>query len=116
YIAKATDRPVKFMIPKDQELAHITIKQENMTKFKVGAKKDGRIVALTHEIYISNGDQEAVGHASGEISKNQTELYTTKVPSWKSTSYSYKRNAIKAGTSRSYTQQYVKRSWETVID
>ena len=116
YIAKATARPVKLMLPKDQELAHITIKPENMTKFKVGAKKDGRIVALTHEIYISNGDQEAVGHASGEISKNQTELYTTKVPNWKSTWYSYKSNAIKAGICRSYTQQEVKWSWENMID
>src|SRR5437667_6514133 len=115
-MAKATARPVKLMLPKDQELAHITIKPENMTKFKVGAKKDGRIVALTHEIYSSNGDQEAVGHASGEISKNQTELYTTKVPNWKSTWYSYKSNAIKAGICRSYTQQEVKWSWENMID
>ena len=34
------------MLPKDQELAHIQIKPENITKFKIGAKKDGRIVAL----------------------------------------------------------------------
>src|SRR5207244_11391622 len=63
YMAKATARPVKLMLPKDQELAHITIKPENMTKFKVGAKKDGRNVALTHEIHIANGRHEDVDNA-----------------------------------------------------
>src|SRR5438132_13856555 len=53
--AKVTRRPVKLMLPKDQELAHITIKPENLTKLKFGAKKDARLGALTHEIYSSTG-------------------------------------------------------------
>src|SRR5438128_5858987 len=39
YIAKMTGRPVKIMLPKDQELAQLLIKPETITKFKVGAKR-----------------------------------------------------------------------------
>ena len=52
------------MLTKDQEFAFISIKPETITKFKVGAKKDGRIVALVHEIHISVGAQNAAGHSS----------------------------------------------------
>ena len=116
YIAKLTGRPVRLMLHKDQELAHINIKPENLSKFKVGAKKDGRIVALLHEIYISGGDIEGGGHAVLEISKNNHELYTTKVPHWKSAWYNYRTNVIKAGPVRSYTQQEVKWAWENMMD
>ena len=116
YIAKQTGKPVKAMLPKDQELALITVKPENIVKFKVGAMKDGRMVALHHEIHLSMGDQEGAGHATGEISKNATELHTTKVPNWRSLWYAYKTNTIRAGICRSYTQQEVKWSWENMID
>jgi hypothetical protein len=56
---------------------------ETLTKFKVGAMKDERIVALYHEIHISVGSEDADGHSSSELSKNQQQLYTTKVPHWK---------------------------------
>jgi CO/xanthine dehydrogenase Mo-binding subunit len=78
--------------------------------------KDGRMVAIHHEIHLSMGDQDAAGHSSVEISKNATELYTTKVPNWRSLWYSYKTNTIRAGICRSYTQQEVKWSWENMID
>ena len=50
HLAKVTGRPVKMMMPKDQELAQLDIKPETITKFKVGATKDGRIIALAHEV------------------------------------------------------------------
>jgi len=115
-IAKATGRPVRLMLHKDQELAHINIKPENLAKFKVGAKKDGRIVSLLHEVHISGGDIEGGGHAVLEISKNNHELYTTKVPHWKSAWYNYRTNVIRAGPVRSYTQQEVKWAWENMMD
>jgi xanthine dehydrogenase YagR molybdenum-binding subunit len=62
YIAKMAGRPVKVMLTKDEELAYISIKPETITKFKVGAMKDGRIVALYHEIHISVGSEDADGH------------------------------------------------------
>ena len=65
HLAKVTGRPVKVMLPKDQELAQLQIKPETMTKFQVGAKKDGRIVALDHEVYVSVGDLEFGVHAAG---------------------------------------------------
>ncbi len=116
FIAKQAGRPVKLMLPKDQELAHITVKPENIAKFKVGAKKDGQIVAIQHEMHLSNGDVEGPGHAALEISQNALELYTTKVPNWKTTWYNYKTSTIRAGICRSYTQQEVKWSWENMID
>jgi len=118
YIAKMTGRPVKLMLPKQQELAYLTVKPENLTKFKVGAKKDGRIVALVHEIWMNCGDGEggAGSGANSEISKNATELYTSMVPHWKSQWWSYKSNSIRLGAVRSNTQQEVKWAWENMID
>jgi CO/xanthine dehydrogenase Mo-binding subunit/aerobic-type carbon monoxide dehydrogenase small subunit (CoxS/CutS family) len=117
HIAKLTGRPVKTMLPKDQELAQLLIKPETLTRFKVGAKKDGTIVALQHEIILSVGDVESGYHASGPgNATNQLELYTSHVPNWKSTWTVYKTNAPRPGPSRSYIQQETKWSWEAMID
>ncbi len=64
HLAKVTGRPVKIMLPKDQELAQLQIKPETITNFKVGATKDGRIIAIEHTVYVSVGDLEIGGHAS----------------------------------------------------
>ena len=63
HLAKVTGRPVKVMLPKDQELAQLVIKPETITKFKVGAKKDGRIIAIEHNVYVSVGELEFGVHA-----------------------------------------------------
>jgi len=117
YLAKVTGRPVKVMLPKDQELAQLQIKPETVTKFKVGAKKDGRITAIEHEVYVSVGDLEFGGHASSPGSAtNQMELYTSTVPHWKSLWCAYRTNAPRPGPSRSYYQQETKWSWESMMD
>ena len=117
HLAKVTGRPVKVMLPKDQELAQLQIKPETVTKFKVGAKKDGRIVALEHEVYVSVGDLEAGGHASTPgNAANQLELYTSEVPNWRSLWCAYRTNAPRPGPSRSYYQQETKWSWENMMD
>jgi CO/xanthine dehydrogenase Mo-binding subunit len=116
-MAKITGRPVKLMLPKDQELAHIQIKPETLTKFKVGAKKDGRITAILHEVFVSVGPNETSGHAASPgHAANQTEIYTAEVPHFKSLWYAYKTNAIRTGASRSYFQQEAKWAWENMID
>jgi CO/xanthine dehydrogenase Mo-binding subunit/aerobic-type carbon monoxide dehydrogenase small subunit (CoxS/CutS family) len=116
HIAKMAGRPVKIMLNKDQEFSYISIKPETITKFKVGAKKDGRIVALVHEIHISAGAQESAAHATTEVAKNNQELYTADVPHWKSIWYCYKTNAMVTNPVRSYTQQEIKWAWENMID
>src|SRR5579863_7384159 len=117
HLAKITGRPVKIMLPKDQELAQLQIKPETITKFKVGAKKDGRIVALDHEVFVSVGDLDFGVHADGPgNAANQTELYTAKVPHWRSTWCAYRTNAPRPGPSRSHIQQETKWSWENMID
>ena len=117
HIAKITGRPVKVMLPKDQELAQLRIKPETITKFKVGLKRDGRIVALEHQVYVSVGDLESGGHASSPgNAANQFELYTSKVPHWRSLWSAYRTNAPRPGPSRSYYQQETKWSWEIMMD
>jgi CO/xanthine dehydrogenase Mo-binding subunit len=117
HLAKVTGRPVKIMLPKDQELSLLLIKPETLTRFKVGAMKDGRIVALQHEIFLSVGDVETGYHASGPgNATNQLELYTSRVPNWRSTWSAYKTNAPRPGPSRSYIQQETKWSWEQMMD
>jgi xanthine dehydrogenase YagR molybdenum-binding subunit len=117
HLAKVTGRPVKVMLPKDQELAQLQIKPETITKFRVGAKKDGTIIALDHEVYVSIGDLDFGVHADGPgNAANQTELYTAKVPHWRSTWCAYRTNAPRPGPSRSHIQQETKWSWENMID
>ena len=117
HLAKVTGRPVKMMLPKDQELAQLQIKPETITKFKVGATKDGRIVALEHEVSVSVGDLEFGGHASGPgNAANQLELYTSPVPHWRSLWCAYRTNAPRPGPSRSFIQQETKWSWENMMD
>jgi len=117
HLAKVTGRPVKVMLPKDQELAQLRIKPETITKFKVGAKKDGRITAIHHEVYVSVGDLEGGGHAAGPGNAfNQLELYTSLVPNWRSLWCAYRTNAPRPGPSRSYLQQETKWSWESMMD
>ena len=117
HLAKVTGRPVKVMLPKDQELAQLQIKPETITKFKVGARKDGRITAIEHEVYVSVGDLESGGHASAPgNATNQLELYTSLVPNWRSIWCAYRTNAPRPGPSRSYYQQETKWSWESMMD
>jgi len=117
YLAKVTGRPVKIMLPKDQELAQLQIKPETITKFRVGAKKGGRITAIEHEVFVSVGDLESGGHASSPgNAQNQFELYTSQVPNWRSLWSSYRTNAPRPGPSRSYFQQETKWSWENMMD
>lgn len=117
HLARVTGRPVKIMLPKDQELAQLQIKPETITKFKIGAKKNGRITAINHEVYVSAGDLEFGNQASGPgSSTNQMELYTSTVPHWRSIWCAYKTNAPRPGPSRSYYQQETKWSWESMMD
>ena len=117
HVAKVTGRPVKVMLPKDQELAQLQIKPETITNFRVGAKKDGRIVALSHEVFVSIGDLDAGVHADGPGNAyNQFELYTGKVPNVRSTWCAYRTNTQRPGPSRSHIQQESKWSWENMMD
>jgi CO/xanthine dehydrogenase Mo-binding subunit/aerobic-type carbon monoxide dehydrogenase small subunit (CoxS/CutS family) len=117
HLAKVTRRPVKIMLPKDQELAQLQIKPETITKFKVGATKDGHITAIEHTVYVSVGDLEIGGHASNPgNATNQLELYTSLVPHWRSLWCAYRTNAPRPGPSRSYFQQETKWSWENMMD
>ena len=117
HIARITGKPVKVMLPKDQELAQLQIKPETVTRFKVGARRDGHIVALQHDVQVSVGDLEIGGHAAGPgNAANQLELYTSTVPAWKSTWSAYRSNAPRPGPSRSYLQQETKWSWESMMD
>ena len=117
HAAKVTGRPVKVMLPKDQELAQLQIKPETITNFRVGAKKAGRIVALSHEVFVSIGDLEFGVHADGPGNAfNQFELYTGKVPNVQSTWCAYRTNTQRPGPSRSHIQQESKWSWENMMD
>ncbi len=111
HIAKVTGRPTKLMLPKDQELAQMTVKPENITKFKVGATKDGKIVACQREFFIAAGIANAGAEAGG-----RSELYLHVVPNWKDSGFSYTTNSMLIGPSRSNSQQEYKWAWEQMID
>ncbi len=117
HLAKVTGRPVKIMLPKEQELAQLQIKPETITKFRIGYRKDGHIVAIDHQVFVSCADLDFGVHADGPgNAANQTELYTAKVSDWRSTWSAFRTNAPRPGPSRSHIQQETKWSWENMID
>jgi xanthine dehydrogenase YagR molybdenum-binding subunit len=117
YMAKMAGRPVKLTLPKDQELAHMQVKPENIQKFKVGAKKDGRIVACQREYYVNNGERSGTGGlGGGGGSGGRSELYLHVIPNWKEIGNDYRTNSMTTGASRSNLQQEFKFGWEQMMD
>jgi CO/xanthine dehydrogenase Mo-binding subunit len=117
HIAKVTGRPVKAVLSKAEELYSIANKPETFSKFKVGLKRDGKIHALRYEFHMIAGNVETVPqHLAGEVSKNQLELYTARVPHWEQVSYAYKSNTPMVACNRSCTQQEIKWAFEILID
>jgi CO/xanthine dehydrogenase Mo-binding subunit len=109
-LAKMTQRPVRMLLPKDQELAHLQVKPENIVKFKVGAKRDGKITACQRTFYQAYGDGVSAGGGG------RSELYLHVVPNWKETGYNYTTNSPRQGACRSNMQQEFKWSWEQMMD
>ena len=117
HISKVTGRPVKAMLTKAEELYHILHKPETLSKFKVGLTKEGRIHAFRYEFHMIAGFTDALPqHVAGEVSKNQLELYTARVPHWEQVSYAYISNTPMVGCNRSCTQQEVKWAFENLAD
>src|SRR5579883_652997 len=105
------------MLTKAEELYHIMHKPETLSKFKVGLTQDGRIHALRYEIHMIAGFTDQLPpHVASEVSKNQLELYTARVPHWEQVSYAYKSNTPMIGCNRSCTQQEVKWAFENLAD
>src|SRR5262245_10268164 len=65
HISKEVNRPVKLTLGKDQELAHCEVKPQNIQKFKVGAMKDGRIIACQREFHVNVGANHGAGGSAG---------------------------------------------------
>ena len=80
YIAKMTGRPTKISLPKDQELGQISVKPETLTRFKVGANRDGKIIASERTFYMSRGSS---GGGGGGAGGGRSELYLHVVPNWR---------------------------------
>ena len=109
HIAKMVGRPVKLMLPKDNELAHMQVKPENIQKFKVGATRDGRIIACQREFFVNSGERGTGGGG-------RSELYLHVVPNWKEIGFRYRTNSMTIGPSRSNMQQEFKWGWEQMMD
>jgi CO/xanthine dehydrogenase Mo-binding subunit len=110
HIARMAGRPVKLVLPKDQELAHLQVKPENITKFKVGATRDGRITACQREFYC------ATGVGSSTTGGGRSELYLHVIPNWRERGFNYTTNAPRWGACRSNMQQEWKWAWEQMMD
>jgi CO/xanthine dehydrogenase Mo-binding subunit len=117
HIAKVTGRPTKIMLPKDHELAHMQVKAENITKFKVGARKDGQIIALMVEMNFALGDTAGGGAAGGVGGiRSHLVLYGSNIPNVRAQGVNYKTNSMVTGPSRSNGQQERKWAWENMMD
>ena len=114
HLAKVTGRPCRLLLPKDQELSVLRIKPQNLTKFKVGAMKDGRIIAITREFHVNTGSNPE--NSSGVGGGGRSELYLHTCPNWREIGYLYRTNTSRTGSSRSNAQQEFKWSWEQMMD
>jgi xanthine dehydrogenase YagR molybdenum-binding subunit len=113
HIAKLTGRPTKLVLQKDQELAHVSHKPENVSTFKVGAKRDGRITAVDRTFHIAAGNPPALQEGAGG---GRSELYMHVIPNWRETGFAYATNSPPAGAARSNRQQEFKWGWEQMMD
>jgi len=117
HMARVTGRPVKAVLTKEEELCSVANKPETFSKFKIGLKRDGTIHAFRYEFHMIAGNVDAPPqHVAGEVSKNQLELYTARVPHWEQVSYAYKSNTPMVACNRSCTQQEIKWAFELLID
>ena len=112
HIAKMTGRPTKLTMLKDQELAHMQVKPQTLTKFKVGATKDGKILGCQREFHVATGANASAGAEGG----GRSELYLQVVPHWKEIGFLYRTNSMATGPSRSNSQQEYKWAWEQMMD
>ena len=121
HIAKMSGRPTKLILQKDQELAQLNVKPANLTKFKVGATKNGKIIACQREFHVNTGANTA-NPASPAAAPNaaggggRSELYLHVIPNWKEIGFLYRTNSITTGASRSNSQQEFKWAWEQMMD
>jgi CO/xanthine dehydrogenase Mo-binding subunit len=111
HLSKMTGRPVKLMMLKDQELAHMQVKPQTLTKFKVGATKDGKITACQREFHVASGAFGGGGEGGG-----RSELYLHVIPNWREIGFMYRTNSMATGPSRSNAQQEFKWAWEQMMD
>ena len=114
YVAKQTGRPFRLTLPKDQELAFMQVKPANIQKFKVGAMRNGKIVACQREFFVNLGSNP--GGAAQEGGGGRSELYIHVIPNWKEIGNLYRTNSIITGPSRSNMQQEFKFGWEQMMD
>jgi len=120
-ISKETKRPIKMILTKDQELTALSIKAQNLTSFKVGATKDGKIVACHRTFRVNTGANEAnpnaqTAYANSAGGGGRSELYMHTFPNWREEGYLYRTNSLLVGASRSNSQQEFKWSWEQMMD
>ena len=115
HIAKQTNRPVKITLNKGEELAHLAVKPQTFCKFKVGATKDGKILACRREFHVNTGSNPG-GGIGGEGGGGRSELYLHVVPNWEEVGFMYRTNTMRTGPSRSNYQQEFKWAWEQMMD
>ena len=121
HIAKMSGRPTKLILQKDQELAQLNVKPANLTKFKVGATKDGKIIACQREFHVNTGANTANPGSPAAAPNSaggggRSELYLHVIPNWKEIGFLYRTNSITTGASRSNSQQEFKWAWEQMMD
>jgi CO/xanthine dehydrogenase Mo-binding subunit len=114
FISKQTGRPAKMVLPKDQELAQLKVKPETLSKFKVGATKDGKIVACHREFHVNTGVNAGSGVEG--TGGGRSELYMHVIPSWREVGFLYRTNQMVTGAARSNYQQEFKWAWEQMMD
>jgi xanthine dehydrogenase YagR molybdenum-binding subunit len=121
HIAKMAGRPTKLILQKDQELAQLNVKPANLTKFKVGATKEGKIIACQREFHVNTGANTANPGSPAAAPNSaggggRSELYLHVIPNWKEIGFLYRTNSITTGASRSNSQQEFKWAWEQMMD
>jgi CO/xanthine dehydrogenase Mo-binding subunit len=117
YVARATGRPVKLVLPFQELNVHGNIKPPLECSFKVGAKKDGRLMALKVEHHILAGPDEGAAIVAGfiDIMLRMMAGYVN-IPNWDLAVYAYKANVAQAGCNRSCRQQEMKYGLEIMMD
>ncbi len=122
YISRKTGRPVKYFLTKDEEIIEKRGKTETLSKYRIGAKKDGKIIALKWTLYQAIGDFGAdvvmftIQTPANVYPWDNVTAYCPNIPNWEITGYLYAANTNQSGCNRSCPNQESKWGLEIALD
>ncbi|MBI2265871.1 MAG: xanthine dehydrogenase family protein molybdopterin-binding subunit [Armatimonadetes bacterium] len=114
-LARATGRPVKMHCPREESASFFPKRHGTLLKYKVGAKRDGTLVAAALEAYYDTGAYAVFGEKVMGAGVEYG-LGGYRIPHTQINGYSVYTNNPPAGAFRGFGMPQVTFAWESLLD